>query len=163
MKSALETIVEIDNAYEKDPRGWTVLACMDKKSPNDKVYFFHHETCWVIMCPLFGLNGYGQRVKVEKEDELQKILKNPKIYGYHPMSERIIEMIMKGYEEKAREELKRVAPVTVSELKDTKPPGVSQGPIAFSRHPLGAVIPSQAELEAKMRKELKRLTEGMYL
>lgn len=162
MRSALEIFSEIVNEYEKDPLGWLAVSGYDRKSGCEKTYFVHHaEKCWVVMCPKYGLNGFGDRGKIEN-NELKISEADRLSFGLRPMDEKNTRLLINGYKRRLIEEIAKIEPVTQKELQESDVLGLMRGPVHIAKRPIDAVIPSQSDLEEKLRKELEEFAKRSY-
>lgn len=158
--SADEIKREIFKRYNKDPKGWQVLAGRDRKGFSD-IAVVHGDEVWFIkeeQLNPYSSVGYGVR------DLLAKDVENlsPFEFGLRAVSREKLEEIrgsMKAGEgvDQAMSRIMSLEPVPFETLTNLKGAMFAQGPVMFKPKGLSGISERQKALDGTLRVELEKL------
>lgn len=164
MKPAFEALKEIEREYNTHPDGWCVYTGIDK-TQFPTVYVFHKDYAWTLKFPLFGMNGLADKVKIEEDELISNVAGNPASYGLRQITFHKFSILMNKMrkEELNKKQKEMLRPVSVKEIMENLPRKILCCPYYSTTSPIAPISASQVELEAKLKRELAHLTDGMYL
>ena len=159
MASASEISDAINREYDKDPKGWRIYVGPDQQGQLT-VYAFHQDVYWTIKYPQFGMNGVGDRGKIEESKFIEELASDPESSGLRMITSHLFQLYLRRGE---KEMIKPVSGKDIcKELRHKKSVSILRGPILTSNR-LAPIIPSQNDLEARLDRQLRHLTDGMYV
>ena len=163
MKPAFEVLEEIEREYNMHPDGWRIYTGIDK-TQFPTIYVFHKDYAWTLKFPIFGMNGLADKVKIEEDKLISSVANDPVSCGLRQITIRMFGTLMnKMRKERLNKKQKEMLmPVSVKEIMENRPGQILRGPYYSATSPIAPISTSQVELEAKLKKELAHLTDGMY-
>jgi len=164
MKPAAEALLEIEREYDMRPEGWRFYAGFDK-SELPTLYIFHNEYAWTIKFPKYGMNGLAEKVKIEEDELIQSIADDPMSFGLRIVNPCAFMGLMRKIKKKeslSGEQKHALKPVSRKQAMEQRR-GCLTGPYMQPiTSPIAPISASQVDLEIRLKKELKHLTDGMY-
>jgi hypothetical protein len=160
----LEYVVkEITSRYNHKPEGWNALA-----DSRGNIIVLGPRSSYRLKLISLGPNKYtGVGTKVKSSERLNGMVRGAPSYGFRPLSEDKIELLLTALHQKGRieraliDELLGGTPVSTGEIKKLKPHMVLSGPM-ITYPDLAAISGRQRELERKLTLEAEKLFRKRY-
>lgn len=164
MKHAFEALDDIEREYNTHPDGWRIYTGTDKEQFLT-IYVFHNDYAWTLKFPRFGMNGLADKVKIEEDELISDVVNDPVSCGLRQVTFHMFNILMNKMrkDELNKKQREMLRPVSAKEIMENRPKQIIRGPYYGATSSIAPISASQIELEIRLKKEIARLTDGMYL